>query len=197
MNTLKIGSYLPCSEVNGPGRRFTLWVQGCPLGCPDCFNKELQPFEGGDERTIDELVKLIKESNNIEGVSYTGGEPFCQAEGLTELSRRLKELGLSIFCYTGFTLEELREEGDSDRLTLLSEIDILADGRFEADKPADRPWVGSANQRLHFLSERYSHLEKDFNDKKEEAEACRLDEFEVVIDENGDLVITGFPEDLL
>lgn len=202
MNRLKIGSHLPCSEVNGPGRRFTIWVQGCPLDCPDCFNKELQNFEGGHEQTIDEIFALIKSTENIEGVSYTGGEPFCQAAALTVLSRRVKKLGLSIFCYTGYTLEQLREEGDSDRLALLEEIDILADGRFEADKPANRPWVGSANQHLHFLSERYKDLEKKFSDKRDESEgtqdkACRLDEFEVVIDENGDLVITGFPEDLL
>lgn len=197
MNKLTIGTYLPCSEVNGPGRRFTIWVQGCPLGCESCFNRELQPFSGGRAYTIDEIIGLIKESGEIEGVSYTGGEPFCQAAALTELSRRVKkELGLSVFCYTGYTLEELRQEGEPARIELLEEIDILADGRFQAELPAKQPWVGSGNQRLHFLSERYRELERELSGELE-AKSCKLDEFEVLIDENGDLVITGFPEDLL
>lgn len=147
--------------VNGPGVRFVLWVQGCPIRCPGCFNREFWPFTPRHVVDIRDMAKQILSVPGIEGVTYTGGEPMAQAPALALLSETLREHGLTVVCYSGYTLEELRTKNDPWVNRLLANTDILIDGPFVESEAAALPWRGSRNQRVHFLTDRYRHLEPE------------------------------------
>ena len=188
MQKLKISHYLEHSEVNGPGKRFVIWLQGCPFRCPGCFNADLQPIEGGSEYSIDAVLELILNTPGIEGVSFSGGEPFYQAGPLAKLARELQENHLSVFCYTGYTIDRIKSGGNPAHLELLEYIDILADGKYEKDRRPANNWVGSGNQQIYYLSTFYRPGKKELINTSED--------FEVHIDEVGNISLTGFPAEL-
>ena len=123
-DSLLISHWLERSVAHGPGERFALWVQGCNLACPGCFSPQTHSFRGGRRRLVLEIAKIIQRTRNIEGVTISGGEPFQQAGPLATLSKILRGAGLSVMCYTGFTLGELREKRHRDIGRLLINIDI-------------------------------------------------------------------------
>lgn len=170
------------SIVNGPGERFVIWVQGCPLKCKGCINEDLWELKKNKLMNVNKIIKEIKSTKGIEGVTYTGGEPMLQAKGLFYLSKKLKELGLSIVCYTGYTMEELKEKKDKWIDNLLKLVDILITGRYVESLRGNFLWRGSKNQKILFLSNRYIQY-KDFLEK-EEAEA------EIILKKE-EIVITG------
>lgn len=182
---INLAGFAPRSYVNGPGARAVLWVQGCPIGCPGCFNPHTHSFELRRLVTVEALGERILKLEGIEGVTYSGGEPFAQAEALAELSERLREQGLSIMSYSGYTIEKIRQSDDPEKLRLLSLLDILIDGPFVLAKKKHLLWRGSANQRVHFLTDRYRHLEPLIDE-----EAQRI---EVGVSSDGQLTMTGFP----
>jgi anaerobic ribonucleoside-triphosphate reductase activating protein len=113
---------------------------------------------------VDAVCDDILSTPAIEGVTFLGGEPMEQAAALAAVARRVREAGLSVMTFTGFVLEELQREGDAVRLALLAETDLLADGPFDSGQRGSRhPWLGSKNQRLHFLSGRYRGDEASFS----------------------------------
>ena len=145
------------TQVEGPGKRFCIWVQGCKKHCPNCWAKDTWEFGIGTKYSVDDLFNQIKEVQDIEGITFLGGEPFEQADELAELSIKIKGLGLSVLCFTGYTLEELQSKNDDGVNLFLSSIDLLIDGGFEQDKfDLSRPWVGSSNQRYIFLTDFYN-----------------------------------------
>lgn len=156
--TLSVAQVIPRTEAEGPGERFAIWLQGCPLRCPGCCNPEMLPFEGGTRTTIDDLVSRILREHAaapLEGITLLGGEPFAHAAGASQLARRIRELGLSVMVFSGWTLEELRVKGDTAIDSLLAATDILVDGPYRRELPeTSRRWIGSANQRVHFLTAR-------------------------------------------
>jgi anaerobic ribonucleoside-triphosphate reductase activating protein len=156
---LQLAQAVPCTEAEGPGRRFALWFQGCPLRCPGCCNPAMLPFEGGRAVRVGTLVEEIhdaRERSAIEGITLLGGEPMAHASGAAVLARAVRRLGLSVMVFSGYTMEEIRGRGDPDELALLALTDLLVDGPYRRDLPeARRRWIGSANQRVHFLSGRY------------------------------------------
>lgn len=153
---LRVAQTIPDTEAEGPGRRFAVWVQGCSLRCPGCCNPEMFAADrGGAFVEVEVLAAQVLATPGIEGLSVLGGEPFEQAPGVAELCRRVRAGGRSVMVYSGYTLEELRARPDAG--PALQEIDLLVDGRFERERPERaRRWIGSSNQRLHFLSGRYS-----------------------------------------
>jgi len=154
---LDVYKILRNTKVEGPGTRFCIWVQGCKKHCKDCFATATWEFGTGQKYTVGELFNLIKSEKNIEGVTFLGGEPFEQASELTVLAKKIKAAGLSIVCFTGYTIEELKEKYDVNINELLSQIDILIDGGFEKENfDLSRPWVGSSNQRFLYLTDRYT-----------------------------------------
>jgi anaerobic ribonucleoside-triphosphate reductase activating protein len=157
--TLQIAQIVPCTEAEGPGRRFALWLQGCPLRCPGCCNPEMLPFEGGMAMTLHDLVEQIEEAaheHDIEGITLLGGEPLAHAAGAATLAQAVRQRGLSVMVFSGYTLEEARQLSDPAVVELLTLTDILVDGPYRRDQPESRRrWIGSANQRIHFLSDRY------------------------------------------
>jgi anaerobic ribonucleoside-triphosphate reductase activating protein len=167
---LRVGAWQERSVANGPGERFVFWLQGCPLRCRGCFNPEFQALEGGRHITGSEAVRMVKAVPGIEGVTYTGGEPFFQAEGLYWLSRLLRLEGLSIVSYSGYTLAELRSSDNQWVRRLLDSLDILIDGRYIEEQRANLPCRGSANQQVHFLSGTYRHLLHKMQQSRREVE---------------------------
>lgn len=159
MFTAQVAAIVPCTEAEGPGRRFALWFQGCPLRCPGCCNPEYLPFKGGTTQTVDDLCREIersREQNGVEGITLLGGEPFAHAEPAAALAAAARRLGLSVMVFSGFTLEHLRTTIDPHTATLLAHTDILVDGPYLRDQPdTTRRWIGSINQRIHFLTDRY------------------------------------------
>lgn len=142
------GGLVEDSIVDGPGLRWALFVQGCPHKCPFCHNPKTHPFAGGQAFTVDEIETKIIQNPLNKGVTFSGGEPFCQAGPLALLAGRLATKGYEIAAYSGYTFEELLN-GDCLQKLLLSRLDILIDGRFlQGQKTADLPFRGSANQRV-------------------------------------------------
>ena len=155
---LRVASWVERSVAHGPGERFVLWVQGCSLGCPGCFSPSTHSFRDGVLCSVGELEHRILNVAGIEGITVTGGEPMQQAASLAELARRLKRARLSVMCYSGYTLAQLRSSGWPAARELLATTDILVDGPFVREKAANLRWRGSRNQSIHFLTPRYAHL---------------------------------------
>jgi anaerobic ribonucleoside-triphosphate reductase activating protein len=153
---LSIAQIVPRTEAEGPGVRFAVWFQGCPLRCPGCCNPEFLPFRGGQQLPLSELLARLDDAGEIEGASLLGGEPFAHAAGAAAFAAAVRGRGLGVMVYSGYTLEQIRElPGPADRL--LAHTDLLVDGPYLRDEPeAERRWVGSRNQRVHFLTDRYS-----------------------------------------
>ena len=138
------------SIVDGPGIRFTIFVQGCPHHCRGCQNPQTHPFEGGTPTDTDALAEQIRANPLLDGVTFSGGEPFCQAAALADLGEKVREMGLNVITYTGYTFEELYARRAEDGIgALLAVTDHLVDGRFiEEQKSYQLHFRGSANQRV-------------------------------------------------
>jgi anaerobic ribonucleoside-triphosphate reductase activating protein len=156
---ISVAQIVPCTEAEGPGRRFALWFQGCPLRCPGCCNPEMLPFAGGQAWRAGDLLQTIAEAagaHGIAGITLLGGEPLAHAAGAAALARGARQLGLTVMVFSGYTLEEARRLPDPAVTDLLAHTDILVDGPYARELPETRRrWIGSANQRIHFLSGRY------------------------------------------
>jgi anaerobic ribonucleoside-triphosphate reductase activating protein len=155
----QIAQIVPCTEAEGPGRRFALWFQGCPLRCPGCCNPEMLPFAGGRSVGVLQLVGQMLAAQSqfqIEGITLLGGEPFAHAEPAAQLACHAQDHGLSVMVFSGFVREELEARREPAIAKLLAATDLLVDGPYLRDQPdTTRRWIGSTNQRIHFLSERY------------------------------------------
>jgi anaerobic ribonucleoside-triphosphate reductase activating protein len=154
----QIAHLTDCTEAEGPGRRMAIWFQGCPLRCPGCCNPEMLPFEGGKSMAVETLCERIlaaQQDHAIEGITLLGGEPFAHVPAARPLAECAHANDLSVMIFSGFTLEGLRGR-DSATDALLAATDILVDGPYERELPdRARRWIGSTNQRIHFLSPRY------------------------------------------
>ena len=159
MAYLNLAALRPCTEAEGPGKRFAVWCQGCLRRCPGCCNPHMQSIERKHLVEVDKLMELIikhKADGGIEGVSFIGGEPILQAEGFAELARKCQDAGLSVLLFTGYSYKDLLIADNYFIKTLLENTDILVDGEFvESLYDSERDWVGSTNQRVIFLSDRY------------------------------------------
>lgn len=157
--SLRIAQIMPCTEAEGPGQRFSVWFQGCPLRCAGCCNPEMLPFTGGTTISLCDLIAQIEEAahtQNVEGITLLGGEPLAHAAGAAVLARAVHERALTVMVFSGYTLQEARQLSDPAVAELLALTDILVDGPYLRDQPeTQRRWIGSANQRIHFLSDRY------------------------------------------
>lgn len=181
---LRVAQMVEDTGAEGPGRRFALWVQGCTIRCPGCCNPQMFPAEGGVAHDTEALASTILAVPGIEGISVLGGEPFEQSAALADLCARVRAGGLSVMIYTGFTIAELRARGDAATEAALAATDLLVDGRFEeALYETGRRWIGSKNQVLHFLTDRYSPDDPRFREPNSVEVRIR----------NGEVVVTGWP----
>ena len=146
---IRIAGMEPESVVDGPGYRFSIFTQGCPHGCPKCHNPETHDFLGGYTMDTAEIIAQLGENPLVRGVTLSGGEPMMQAAALCEIASAAREKGMSVWCYTGFTLEALENENREDRMALLALVDVLVDGPYiAARRSLDLLYRGSDNQRL-------------------------------------------------
>jgi len=182
LKTLKfnIACINQCTEAEGPGRRLAIWFQGCDKHCENCCNPELLELKAANILSIDQIIDIIKEAKiqfNIEGITFLGGEPVLQ-QGLAELSQKIRDLGLGTILLTGKNIEELNEQ-------IKDSVDLIIDGGYEKDKPDnERNLIGSSNQRIFFITERY-------REDKDWFFIPRLKRLEINISDNSGLFITG------
>ena len=181
LNTM---GYVDESEVNGPGSRAVVWLQGCQRECEQCFNPDSWSFEINQLISVDRLSEKILSNPNNTGVTFSGGEPFWQAPALTEVAKKVKVAGLNVMSFTGFTLERLQSEyAPASSQELIAQLDILIDGAFVPALAVNDPnsLVSSSNQKVHV-----------FNSKLEDKLDWASDQIEIHIQKDGSRIITGF-----
>ncbi len=179
---LQVALEVARTEAEGPGTRYGVWVQGCPMRCPGCCNPEMLPFQPATPRRASEIVAAALAAG-VEGVSFLGGEPFAQAEGLAAVARGVRAEGLTVMAFSGYTLEEIQGL-EPPASALLAEIDLLVDGRYVAERrTTTRRWIGSENQRLHFLSKAYAADDRRFTEANTVEIRLR----------DGEVVLNGWP----
>ena len=148
---IRLAGLVPESFVDGPGIRFTVFTQGCPHNCKGCHNPETHDFAGGRLADTDKIYNKIKQYPLVKGVTYSGGDPFCQPEPLYDLSVKLRADGYHIMSYTGWTFEQLLKKSATEEFVgkLLGQLDLLVDGPFVlAERTLELPFRGSRNQRI-------------------------------------------------
>jgi len=149
--TIRIAGTVRESIVDGPGIRYVVFAQGCKHGCPGCHNPHTHSFDGGRLVEIDSIIHEIDSNPLLDGITLSGGEPFEQAGGFTKLAERVRQKGLNVMTYTGYTYEEIMEGSKlrPDWQSLIENTDILVDGPFDANKKSlTLKFKGSENQRI-------------------------------------------------
>ena len=153
---IRIAGFERESIVDGPGIRYVLFTQGCPHNCVGCHNPQTHSMDGGKMMTVEEIWEDINSRPRITGVTFSGGDPFVQPEPLYELAKKVKDAGLHLTVYSGFTYEKLLGMSKNDRTIkgLLDLADLLVDGPFIMEKKdLALAFRGSSNQRLIDLKE--------------------------------------------
>ena len=156
---IRIAGIVNDSIVDGEGVRLTVFVQGCNHRCRGCHNQETWDYNGGHNIDISEIIKTYKENPLLQGVTFSGGEPFDKVNSLSLLADEIHKLGGDVWCYTGYTIEQLKK--DTSKSKLLKKIDVLIDGPFiESQKDLSLNFRGSRNQHI------YKRINSDFIKKE-------------------------------
>ncbi len=151
---LRVAGLVNDSIVDGPGFRLSVFTQGCPHNCEGCHNPQTHDFNGGYIMDTDEIYEQVIANPMLDGITLSGGDPFCQCKPLAELAGKIhayKERPLNVIAYTGYTFEQLVKNADKDNgfMELLKECDYLIDGRFVlAQRSLELKFRGSRNQRF-------------------------------------------------
>lgn len=149
---LNVATWLPRSRANGPGTRMVLWLQGCPFRCPGCQNPDYLEFQVKKILTVDQMWEVFQQIPGLDGISFSGGEPFAQAVALAELASRVQNAGKTVVCWSGYRLEQLQSRQIKGAAELLTHVDLLIDGLFIQEQAGQFALRGSENQKLYFLS---------------------------------------------
>lgn len=148
---VRLAAILPESLVNGPGLRRVIFAQGCPHNCEGCFSPHTHSYNEGMLVDMDNIIQEIRKNPMLRGVTFSGGDPWEQADEFAYLAREIKKIGLNIWCYTGYTFEYILQNQNNRKgwAELLESIDVLVDGKFEASKAnSNLRFRGSSNQRI-------------------------------------------------
>ena len=144
---VRVAGRIAESILDGPGLRYVLFTQGCPHRCPGCHNPDTHDFGGGPPVVLRDILADIRRNPLLRGVTFSGGEPFCQSEALIPLAAALKSLGYHLMAYTGYVWEDLARDSAASRL--LPFLDMLVDGPFVAARRSlELRFRGSSNQRI-------------------------------------------------
>lgn len=178
-DAVRIHRFLPGSRANGPGLRAVVWVQGCALGCPGCFNPESHAFDAGELLPVADLAaRILAVKEPIEGITLSGGEPFHQHRALAHMLSEVRaHKDLSVLVFSGFSLEEIWRQKADD---LLAHIDVLIAGRYQATERVATGLIGSSNKVVHFLTPRYTP-----------ADLASVPEAEVILSPDGEILLSG------
>lgn len=192
MYWLNVASRLPCTEAEGPGRRAVLWVQGCNKRCGGCCNPAYLQLVERELVSTSSVLDWLADSHyehDLDGVTFLGGEPMLQAQGLAVVAEGAQALGMSVMVFSGYTTNELDLLQLPGVGRLLRYTDVLVDGPYEK-KLAEhsRRWAGSTNQKFHYLTARYdSGIESS-------GVVERLVEIRLRVD--GSVFVNGWPENV-
>lgn len=162
METLNVAAISESTEnVLGPGKRFIIWVQGCPFNCKNCVSPDWIPETKANIISISKLAEVIVNDFSIEGITISGGEPMRQANGLNKLLTIVKESrnDLNTICFTGYKIERLIE---SHQLQLIENLDVLIDGLYVDKLNTSKGLRGSENQRIHFVTDKLLSYKEEF-----------------------------------
>ncbi|HNT54298.1 MAG TPA: 4Fe-4S single cluster domain-containing protein [Anaerolineaceae bacterium] len=167
------------SRANGPGLRAVVWVQGCTLGCPGCFNPATHSRRGGTRVAVAELAARLLAIPDVTGVTISGGEPLQQLPAVGALVQQLRrQSGLTLILFTGYSWTEVTTRPGT--AALLDQLDVLISGRYLAGSDPAHGLRGSSNQEIHFLTSRYGA--GDF---------ATVPEAEIILSAEGDIRLTG------
>ncbi|MEE6257001.1 4Fe-4S single cluster domain-containing protein [Plantactinospora sonchi] len=188
-DVVSVARFLASTRAEGPGERTAVWVQGCTIHCPGCFNPHMWSFRGGAPVGAADLVARILDAGTS-GLTLLGGEPFDQATALARVAAGVRATGRSVMTFTGYTTDELRQAVDAGRADvagLLAETDLLVAGPFRADQlDRVRPWVGSTNQEFVLLTDRIAGSVAELTGDP--------DRLEVTVDAAGGIAVNGWAE---
>ena len=180
---INLAYFLEHSRANGHGDRAVVWVQGCHMKCPGCFNPQNWSFKPNIMTPVTELANRILMIEGIEGVTFSGGEPFLQAEALGELAEILQQHGLTVLVFTGFKYDVLRGKNRRSWNRLLNAADMLVSGRYEQERATDgKGLIGSTNQEVISLT-----------GKIPAPDGTEIPPVEIIISPLG-IYVTGFPD---
>jgi len=183
---LNLGCFLARSGVNGPGIRAVVWVQGCPHRCEGCFNPQFLPFSPAQQVSVRELARTIHSLPDIDGVTFSGGEPFSQAGPLAELGERIREAGLNVVTYSGYHYNQLATGAGPGWQDLLAATDLLIAGPYIHPLACTDTLKGSSNQQIIPISGKVAVP------AGEEDTCGRTAEFTIAAD--GSITTSGFPD---
>jgi anaerobic ribonucleoside-triphosphate reductase activating protein len=192
---LRWSRFLAATQAEGPGTRAAVWVQGCSVKCPGCFNPHLWSVKGGqddDPRQLAERWVAETRAAGSEGITLLGGEPFDQAAAMAVVAHAFRDAGLTVMTFTGYRLEQLQTWGAErdDIRQLLEATDLLADGPYLADRPErSRPWIGSTNQGLTALTPVYADAIAQLT------RSGGVDRLEIRIGRDGTIAVNGWADD--
>lgn len=180
---MRIHKIIRKTKAEGPGTRFSVWVQGCSHRCQGCFAVDTWDFKKGTQLSAKQLVsEFMQELDSVDGVTLLGGEPFEQADDVACFVRTVHDSGKSVIVFTGYDYDELVGSDDPAVSLILENTDILIDGKFDKNLvDYSRPLVGSSNQSIRFLSDRIP--EKEFYSYQ--------NRFEVRYDKKGNIQVNG------
>lgn len=158
----------------GPGKRFVIWVQGCPFNCQGCISQEWIPFTKANIIQAEELAKLIINTKDISGITLSGGEPMMQAYGLNHMLKLVKEKRpeLNVISFTGFKLKQLKW---LEARELLGKLDVIISGLYVDSLNDNRGLRGSSNQKITFLTDRLLIYKDEFDNGERQFEISILD----------------------
>lgn len=173
------------SFIYGPNCRFVIWVQGCSIRCEGCWNKDMWATEDKTILSIQDLLsKIESEKDVIDGITLLGGEPLDQIAEVSELLIENRKLGLGTMLFTGYEMTEIAEK---QMTSILDNLDILITGRYDKTKRTmNHQWIGSTNQEIHFITDRYADYKIENNNYTE-----------ITINKDGSTSILGFPDKFL
>ena len=178
---INVHNVVESSMIYGPGKRWVLWTQGCTLGCKGCWNTQTWSKKNGETWSISQLLESISSQEDIEGITILGGEPFQQLDGISELIKSVKQLGLTAMLYTGYEKAEFNDL----MWQCFNSSDLVIAGRYREElRDVGLVWRGSTNQILESPTGYYDVT------KFEESQ-----EIEVHIDhETNEVTLTGYPD---
>lgn len=192
---LRWSRFVPATEAEGPGIRAAIWVQGCAVRCPGCFNPQMWASRGG---RLDDAAPVARDwvraaqDAGARGVTLLGGEPFDQAAALAVVAEAFQAAGLTVMAFSGYTYERLSAWAASrpDIARLLAATDLLCDGPYLRDLPDTvRPWIGSRNQSIRALTPVYVDRVREI------ASRGGADALEVRIARDGTIAVNGWATD--
>lgn len=194
-DALRWSRFLASTSAEGPGVRAAVWVQGCSVKCPGCFNPHLWSERGGrddDPASLADDWVAAARAAGAEGITLLGGEPFDQAGAMAVVAQAFRDAGLTVMTFTGYTHAQLQGWGAErdDIRALLEATDLLADGPYLADRPDTvRPWIGSTNQGLRALTPAYAELIASVE------QGGGQDRLEIRIARDGTVSVNGWADD--